>query len=118
MAIQPPSSPFNRPRWTEHDARTALAALARSRKSVSTFAAEHGLDPQRLYSWRRRLGGAEPTTFRELIVRPSHEVSSSVSAGSRFEIVLPSGVVVRVPESFDSAALERLLEVLAQARAC
>jgi hypothetical protein len=32
--------------------------------------------------------------------------------------VLASGVVVRVPASFEAAALERLLDVLAQARAC
>jgi hypothetical protein len=118
MVMQPPPSRFNRPRWTEQEARAALAALARSRQSVSAFAAEHGLDPQRLYSWRRRLGGAEPTTFRELIVRPSSAASLGPTAGAPFEIVLASGVVVRVPESFDSAALERLLEVLAQARSC
>ena len=76
MAMQPPPSPFNRPRWTEQEARAALAALERSRKPLSVFAAEHGLDPQRLYSWRRRLGGAEPTTFRELIVGSSATVSS------------------------------------------
>jgi transposase-like protein len=118
MAMQPPPSSFNRPRWTEQEARAALAALERSGKPVSVFSAEHGLDPQRLYSWRRRLGGAEPTTFRELIVRPSATVSSSVTGGSPFEIVFASGVVVRVPASFDAATLERLLEVLAQARAC
>jgi|HubBroStandDraft_1064217.scaffolds.fasta_scaffold199685_2 hypothetical protein len=60
MARQPPPLPFNRPRWTEREARAALAALERSRKPISVFAAEHGLDPQRLYSWRRRLGGAGP----------------------------------------------------------
>ena len=42
----------------------------------------------------------------------------SSTADAPFEVVLPSGVVVRVPASFDAAALERLLEVLAQARAC
>ncbi len=118
MAMQHPPSPFNLPRWTEQEARAALAALERSRKPVSVFAAEHGLDPQRLYSWRRRLGGAEPTAFRELIVRPSATVSSSATAASPFEIVFASGVVVRVPASFDAATLERLLEVLAQAQAC
>jgi transposase-like protein len=118
MARQPPPLPFNRPRWTEREARAALAALERSRKPISVFAAEHGLDPQRLYSWRRRLGGAEPTTFRELIVRPPAAASLSPSAGAAFEIVLGSGVVVRVPESFDAAGLERLLEVLARAHAC
>jgi transposase-like protein len=64
-------SPFDRPRWTERDAREVLAALRRSGKPVSVFAAEHGLDPQRVYLWRRRLGGAERTTFQELIVRPA-----------------------------------------------
>ena len=38
--------------------------------------------------------------------------------GDAFEVVLGSGTVVRVPPSFDSAALVRLLEALAQARAC
>jgi transposase-like protein len=118
MAMQPPPSPFNRPRWTEQEARAALVALERSRKPVSVFAAEHGFDPQRLYSWRRRLGKAEPTTFRELTVRPSAAASLSPSAGAAFEIVLGSGVVVRVPGSFDAAGLERLLEVLARAHAC
>jgi len=36
-------SVFNRPRWTESDAREVLAALDRSGKPVSVFAAEHGL---------------------------------------------------------------------------
>ena len=51
----PNQSPFNRPRWSERDARMALAALERSGKSVRVFAEEHGLDPQRLYAWRRRV---------------------------------------------------------------
>lgn len=57
MLTKSPSSPFNRPRWTEQDARAALAALERSGKSVGVFAAEQGLDPQGLYMWRRRLAG-------------------------------------------------------------
>jgi transposase-like protein len=115
MPTPPDRSPFNRPRWTERDAREVLAALDRSGKSVSVFAAEHGLDPQRVYLWRRRLGRAERTTFQELVV---HSPALRHSTGSAFEIVLASGDVVRVPASFDSVALARLLEVLAQARAC
>ena len=118
MPTPPNSSPFNRPRWTERDAREAIAALDRSGQPVSLFAAEHGLDPQRVYFWRRRLGGAERTTFQELIVRPPGRRSADDTEGTAFEIVLASGDVVRVPPSFDSAALARLLEVLAQARAC
>jgi hypothetical protein len=68
-----------------------------------------------VYLWRRRLGQAEPTTFEELIVRPAARPDA---ADNRFEIALASGDLVRVPPSFDGAALTRLLEVLAQVRAC
>lgn len=116
-------SPFNRPRWTEQDARDVIAALDRSGKSVGAFAAEHGLDPQRVYLWRRRLGArplgeAERTTFRELIVRPREAHPSAEGQGAAFEVVLASGDVVRVPPSFDATGLARLLEVLGRARAC
>ena len=115
MPLPAARSPFNRPRWTERDAREVLAALRGSGKSVSEFAAEHGLDPQRVYLWRRRLGKAEPTIFQELIVRPA---AVRDVAGNSFELDLASGDMVRVPPSFDGAALARLLEVLAQVRAC
>jgi hypothetical protein len=36
----------------------------------------------------------------------------------RFEIVLPSGRVVRVPESFDAGTLRRLLDVVDEVRSC
>jgi len=106
----PPSravSPFARPRWNANEARDVLAALARSGKSVSAFAAEHGLDPQRLYLWRRRLGKAEPTTFQEVIVHRAEARHMPGPAGA-FEVVLASGDVVRIPSSFDAAALARL----------
>lgn len=118
MPSPPDRSLFDRPRWTERDARDVLAALRRSGKPVSVFAAEHGLDPQRVYLWRRRLGEAEPTTFQELIVRPAAGRAVGGAAGDSFEIVLVSGDVVRVPSTFDGVALARLLEVVAQVRAC
>jgi hypothetical protein len=52
--------PRRRPRWTVEDARTLVAALHRSGKSVSAFAAEHSIDPQRVYLWRRRFAGCAP----------------------------------------------------------
>jgi hypothetical protein len=110
-------SPFDRARWNEDDAREVIAALDRSGKPVSAFAVEHGIDPQRVYLWRRRLGGAERTTFQELVVAPT---GSSGSMGGRgaFEIVLASGTILRVPVSFDAGALRRLLDVLMAAGAC
>ena len=111
MPTQVSSSSFGRLCWTEQDARNALAALQRSGKSVRAFSTEHGLDPQRLYSWKRRLGGAELTTFQEVLVRPAPRISLA-NGHAPFEVVLPSGVIIRVPASFDAEALERVLGVL------
>ena len=56
-------TPFDRPRWNTDDAREVIAALERSGKPVSVFAVEHGLDPQRVSLWRRRLGASAGYTF-------------------------------------------------------
>jgi hypothetical protein len=120
----PPSvSSFNRPRWTERDAREVIAALDRSGKSVLEFATAHGLDPHRVYLWRRRLGGPRPgkaghTMFQELVVRPREAVARVDEQDSPFEVVLASGAVFRVPASVDATSLARLLDVLGRARAC
>jgi transposase-like protein len=102
------------PRWTRGEAQEVLDALECSGESVRVFATDHGLDPQRLYAWRRRLGGAEPTTFQEILVRPT-EIRLDVAP---FEIALASGDVVRVPPSFNAEGLARLLNVLSRPRAC
>ena len=66
-----------------------LIELERSGASVAAFAARHGIDAQRLYSWRRRLGSVSPPLFVELRARqPS-------PTGGPIEIVCPSGHVVR-----------------------
>lgn len=111
------SSP-HRSRWTEEEAVAVLAALERSGKSVREFAEEQGLDPQRLYAWRRRVADGDRTTFQEVTVRPSARAAALNTATAVFEIVLPSGVKIRTSSEFDSAALTRLLDVLRQAGAC
>ena len=78
-----------RARWTADHARAVLAALDRSGQSVRVFAEEHGIDPQRLYAWRRRVAGGDAITFHEVTVRPV--IATEAPAGV-FEIVLASGV--------------------------
>jgi transposase-like protein len=120
--VQSPSTYLTHRRWTEEEARQALAAFDRSGLGIIAFAIREGLDPQRLARWRRRLAVATAPTFEE--VAPS--VTSAVTGGGvaaqvereRFEIVLPSGCVVRVPESFETSALRRLLSVVEEVRAC
>lgn len=100
----------NRPRWTAEDARAALEAQAESGLSRARFAAQEGIEAHRLYWWSRRLGEVEHRAeFVELVP------SRAGSEGARFEVVLRSGLVVRVGEDFEPAALVRLITTLERA---
>ena len=111
-----------RRRWTEKEARQALAALGRSGLPLTTFAIQEGLSPQRLSRWRSKLGQASAPLFEEIpnseIVSAVHVDAEARSAPEPFEIVLSSGRVIRVPAAFDAAALGRLLAVVEEVRAC
>jgi hypothetical protein len=102
----PPSISYKtRRRWTAVEARAVLAALASSGLSQSVFAAREGLDIQRLRMWRQKLGIAitpRPPSFVEVRPRTAEGV----------EIVLRSGVTLRVAESIEAAVLRRLVETL------
>ena len=102
----------NESRWTEEDAHSVLEKASTSSKSLSAFARGQGLNPQRLYWWRSRLAAQRPATvgFQEVRL-PTESLSS-------FEVVLRDGLVIRVPASFDPAALCRLLAVLVESRGC
>jgi len=98
-------------RWTAAHARAALSALARSGLSPAAFAARRGLDVNRLYRWRERLGAsggsphAAPAPAPAFIELPSHTPEP-------IEILLRSGHTLRVAESVSTAALRRMVEVL------
>jgi transposase-like protein len=47
-------------RWTESEARAALAAWRSSGETMAAFARRHDIDPQRIGWWRDRL--AEPAS--------------------------------------------------------
>ncbi len=122
LRVQSPSSYLTHRRWTEEEARQALADFDRSGLGIVAFAIREGLTPQRLGRWRRRLEGVAAPAFEEVTSRVTAVGASGGVAvpveRERFEIVLPSGCVVRVPESFDASALQRLLSVMAEVRAC
>src|SRR5262249_50948827 len=99
-------------RWTEKDARAALAEFAQSGKPVTVFARERGLTVQRLYWWRRRLAGGEGITFQEIAVGQTGSVGNADSGAFEIEIVLRGGAIVRLRRGFDSVALAKVLEVL------
>src|SRR5262245_5869819 len=103
-------------RWTADDARAALADLEASGMHLRAFARDAGLDPQRLKRWKRSLARPTSEMVFEEVVRapgppPTVEIAGGIARGW-FELVLASGRVVRIPESFDAGALGRLLAVV------
>jgi len=102
-------------RWTRVEAQAAIDALEASGEPVARFAARHGVDTQRLYSWRRRLRAlALPSVpaFVEI------NTTTAALASEAFEVVLQTGEVVRVPTRFDDGALRRLLSIVRAERPC
>jgi transposase-like protein len=119
---QSSSTYLTRRRWTAEDAKQALAALDRSGLDLRAFAVREGLDPQRLWRWRRQLAETAAPVFEEVVCpdAPSaHPAEAPAPAlRERFEIVLKSGRVVRVPVSFDASALLQLLTIVDEVRPC
>jgi transposase-like protein len=96
-------------RWSAGDARLVLEVAERSGVSLRRFAAQHGIDPQRLYWWRRRALGAAASPsaslqFQEIVVKPA--------TPAVLDVVLRSGHVIRVGANFDADLLRRLVGVL------
>jgi transposase-like protein len=116
------STYLKRRRWTAEDAKQVLTALDRSGLSPGAFAAREGLDAQRLWRWRRKLGTPTAPAFEEIV---RHDAASGLDGEAlapaereRFEVVLTSGRVVRVPASFDATALRQLLTIVDEVRPC
>lgn len=102
-----------RHRWSATEARSALKALAASGMSVSAFAQREGFDEERLYRWRRRFAREDTVEARTatpavIELRPP----LSPKRAEPVEIVLGSGVILRVAETIDPAALARLVAAL------
>ena len=116
------STYLKRRRWTAEHAKQALTALEQSGLSPGAFAAREGLDVQRLWRWRRQFGAPTVTKFEEIVLRdPASDLDRAAPPAlerERFEIVLTSGRLVRVPASFDATALRHLLTIVDEVRPC
>jgi transposase-like protein len=73
-------------KWTEDDARDALAALEASGESVSAFGRRLGIVPQRLLWWRSRLGRVSPSFVPVEVRGTSPAVVVVAGDGTRVEV--------------------------------
>lgn len=102
-------------RWSRERACAALAEWRASGLSIAAFARNIGVHPQRLRNWVTRLrapSGAPTAEFVEIQRGPAHRADAAI------EIMLPSGVVLRVRETVDVEALRRITGVLAGGAQC
>ena len=89
-----------------------------SGQSAAAFAAEIGVSPTALSWWKWHLGKEAtrekaPKRSRKGAVSPLTFVEMSAPVRNEpIEIVLPSGVRIRVASNFDAAALDRVLDAL------
>ena len=98
-----------------------VAAWRRSGQTAKTYASSIGVNAGTLTHWAWRLGhqhGPQQSTQRRQRAAKAASpamievVRTAGPAANGFELQLPSGHRVHVPEGFDAAALRRLIAVL------
>ena len=85
-----------------------IDALVASGLSVDKFARREGIDAERVYRWKRKLGVTPSTTPTFVEIRQTEVISK----GRQIEIALRSGHRMFFGESIDPSVLCRLLQVL------
>ncbi len=102
-------------RWTQEQGEWVISEWQRSGESVQRFASQHGLDPQRIYLWRRRarpelrsrsIGPVRPEVVEVKLAQPAFP------AESRIVVELLSGRRLSVAEYIDVDVLERVVAAL------
>jgi hypothetical protein len=88
--------------------RDAVAAWKESGQSVRVFCAGRGLHESSFYGWRRAFG--KPDRLRPVALPTL--VPLRVVADAVLEVVLPTGLVVRVPSGADAVAVSKLIAAL------
>ena len=115
------TSTTRRQRWTREQAHAVLEKQATSGLSVQEFAEREGLEPARLYRWRERLGvstGQHLAASAASMPERAAFVEVRSHRPSRIELVLRTGHVLFVPDSFDPSALSQLVGILERASEC
>lgn len=99
--------------WSVAQARETLEQVAASGLSVGEYALRHGVDADRLYRWRRRFAGErEEVRAVPVAAAPIIELRTAPRRAEPVEIVLASGVTLRVSEAIEASALARLVAAL------
>lgn len=99
-------------RWSAVEASDAIAALKSSGLSMAAFARREGLDSSRLRKWVKRLDSAMSLTAAPTFVEVTRRPNAPI------EVLMPSGVTLRVVETVDAEALARIVRALETSAGC
>lgn len=98
--------------WREGDARVVVGAWRRSGQTLSQFAEEHGVPPQRIARWATRIETRSRSTAVDFHPVRLIENSGGVDKREPIEVLLVDGRRVCVPQGFAVEELARVLAVL------
>ena len=101
--------------WGADEARVIVEAWRRSGQTLSRFANRHGIHPQRLGRWARKLEEEGEAVRFHPVRLVGHEAGAVEPSAQPIEIVLGDGPTVRVPPGFTAEDLQRVLAVLGAA---
>src|SRR5262245_61055733 len=91
--------------------RDLITRWRASGQTVAAFCAAHRVSQATFYSWRKRLAACSPRTTtpapQALTFAPVRVVPDPTA-----DVLLPTGLVVRVPVGADPAAVARLVAAL------
>jgi hypothetical protein len=111
MAARHSRDPKLERRW-----RDLIARWERSDLTIRDFCSDHGVSEPRFYAWRRELARRDRVTVKAAPGTPMF-VPVRVTPAAVVEVVLPTGVVVRVPVGTDPLAVADFVAALG-ARLC
>jgi transposase-like protein len=88
--------------------RQTILQQRSSGQSIAQFCRSGGLSPASFYAWRRTLAEREPSPASTVPMFAPLRVVPDLG----IEVVLPTGVIVRVPAGADLAAAAKLVAAL------
>lgn len=111
--------------WSDDDKARIVDEIVASGESLSAVARRHGLSPQQLFGWRRRLRDAEPASVGEaspgfvpaVVAEPASialrgkSVRKAETNAGTIEVEF-EGVNIRVGRGADAATLAMVLQAL------
>jgi hypothetical protein len=94
--------------------RDTIAAWQESGQSVRAFCAARGISEATFFARRREFIDRKPSRSCADQPPPPHFVPVKIVPDPTVEVVLPGGLIVRVPASAEPAAVARLVAALGQ----